>query len=87
MHCRGTPFACKVASECSRQTLERSREGENMASGMTEFCEQVYPRVLLEMRSTQPFPEMRRGQESWVAGAEKRALRWLACRNGSALTV
>jgi phosphatidylglycerophosphate synthase len=47
---------------------------------MTEFCEQVYPRVLLEMRSTQPFPEMRRVQESWVAGAEKRALRWLAAR-------
>ena len=33
---------------------------------MTEFCEQVNPRVLLEMRRTRPFPEMLRVQESWV---------------------
>ena len=45
---------------------------------MTEFCEQVNPRVLLEMRRTRPFPEMQRVQESWVAAAEKRALLWLA---------
>ncbi len=51
-----------------------------MASGMTEFCEQVNPRVLLEMRRLRPFPEMRRVQESWMAGAEKRALLWLAAR-------
>ena len=45
---------------------------------MTEFCEQVNPRVLLEMRRVRPFAEMRRVQESFVAGAEKRALMWLA---------
>jgi archaetidylinositol phosphate synthase len=47
---------------------------------MTEFCEQVNPRVLLEMRRARPFPEMRRVQESWVAAHEKRALLWLAAR-------
>ena len=47
---------------------------------MTEFCEQVNPRVLLEMRQSRPFPEMRRVQESWVAAHEKRALLWLAAR-------
>jgi len=47
---------------------------------MTEFCEQVNPRVLLEMRRTRPFPDMLRVQESWVAAAEKRALLWLAVR-------
>jgi archaetidylinositol phosphate synthase len=47
---------------------------------MTEFCEQVNPRVLLEMRQVRPLPEMRRVQESWVAAREKRALLWLAAR-------
>jgi archaetidylinositol phosphate synthase len=47
---------------------------------MTEFCEQVNPRVLLEMRRTRPFPDMLRVQESWVAVAEKRALLWLGAR-------
>ncbi len=47
---------------------------------MTEFCEQVNPRVLLEMRRTRPFPHMLRVQESWVAVGEKRALLWLAAR-------
>jgi len=47
---------------------------------MTEFCEQVDPRVLLEMRRKRPFPDMQRIQESWVAAAEKRALLWLAVR-------
>ena len=47
---------------------------------ITEFCEQVNPRVLLEMRRARPFPEMRRVQESWVAPHEKRALLWLAAR-------
>ena len=54
-----------------------------MATGsktMTEFCEQVDPRILLEMRRTRPFPDMRRVQESWVAAAEKRALLWMAAR-------
>jgi len=47
---------------------------------MTEFCEQVNPRLLLEMRRTRPFPGMLRVQQSWVAAAEKRALLWLAAR-------
>ncbi len=47
---------------------------------MTEYCEQVNPRVLLEMRRRRPFPDMLRVQESWVAAAEKRALLWLAVR-------
>ena len=51
-----------------------------MASGMTEFCEQVNPKVLLEMRRARPFPDMRRVQESWVASAEKKTLLWLAAR-------
>jgi len=45
---------------------------------MTEFCEQVNPRVLLEMRRKRPFPDMLRVQESWTAAPEKRALLWLA---------
>jgi archaetidylinositol phosphate synthase len=45
---------------------------------LTEFCEQINPRILLEMRH--PFPDMLRVQESWVAAAEKRALLWLAAR-------
>jgi phosphatidylglycerophosphate synthase len=49
-----------------------------MASGMTEFCEQVNPKVLLEMRRARPFPEMQRVQESWVAAIEKKALLRLA---------
>jgi archaetidylinositol phosphate synthase len=47
---------------------------------MTDLCEQVNPRVLLEMRRTRPFPDTLRVQESWVAEAEKRALLWLAAR-------
>jgi len=47
---------------------------------MTEFCEQVNPRVLLEMRRRRPFPDMLRVQESWLAVLEKRALLWLAAR-------
>ena len=47
---------------------------------MTEFCEQVNPRVLLEMRRKRPFPDMLRVQESWTAAPEKRALLWLAAR-------
>lgn len=47
---------------------------------MMEFCEQVNPRVLLEMKRARPFPEMQRVQESLAAAAEKRALLWLAER-------
>ena len=47
---------------------------------MTEFCEQVNPRVLLEMRRARPFPEMVRIQESWLGAVEKRGLLRLAAR-------
>jgi archaetidylinositol phosphate synthase len=47
---------------------------------MTEYCEQVNPRILLEMRRARPFPEMQRVQESWVAAGERRVLLWLAVR-------
>ena len=52
---------------------------------LTEFCEQVNPRVLLEMRRARPFPDMLRVQESWVAVSEKRALLWLAARTPEAI--
>lgn len=41
-------------------------------------AEHVNPHARLEAQAVQPFPEMRRVQESWVAVAEKRALLWLA---------
>jgi archaetidylinositol phosphate synthase len=52
---------------------------------MTEFGEQVNPRVLRvlrdeETRRMHPDGEMLRFQESWVASAEKRALFWLEAR-------
>jgi archaetidylinositol phosphate synthase len=53
---------------------------------MTEFCEQLNPRILLTLRdhnhdeARRPGREMLRVQESWVAAAEKRALLWLAAR-------
>ncbi len=50
------------------------------SQSMTEFCEQVNPGVLLEIRRKRPFPEMQRVQESWLAGIERRALLWLAAR-------
>jgi phosphatidylglycerophosphate synthase len=45
---------------------------------MTQLCEQVNPRILLEMRRARPFDETTRVQESFVAALEKRALIWLA---------
>ena len=50
-----------------------------MASPMTWFCEQVNPRLSPEKR-TCPDKEIRRIQESWVAGAEKRVLIRLAAQ-------
>src|SRR5215472_683611 len=47
---------------------------------MMEFCEQVDPRVLVEMRRVHRVPDPARVQESWVAAGEKRALLWLAAR-------
>ena len=55
------------------------------AQAMTELCEQVNPRVLLEIRRRRPFPDMLRVQESWMAGIEKRALLWLAARTPAAI--
>lgn len=52
---------------------------------MTEFCEQVNPRVLLEMRRKRPVPDMLRVQESWLAQPEKHALIWLAERTPEAI--
>src|SRR5579885_754010 len=52
---------------------------------MTELCEQVNPRVLLEIRRRRPFPDMLRVQERWVAAVEKRALLWLAARTPAAI--
>jgi archaetidylinositol phosphate synthase len=63
----------------SLASLRRSSQTPSSET-MTEFCEQVNPRVLVDMRQTRPFPEMQRLQESWVADAEKRALLWLAAR-------
>jgi archaetidylinositol phosphate synthase len=52
---------------------------------MTEFCEQINPRVLLALRNEEarrrpPVPDMQRVQQSWTAAIEKRALLWLAER-------
>jgi archaetidylinositol phosphate synthase len=72
-------FRTKVAS--SRRPRGAEANMANLGSQpMTEFCERVNPRLLLEMRRTRPFPDMLRVQESWVAAAEKRALLWLAAR-------
>src|SRR5579863_10348389 len=62
--------------------MSRRHSEVNMAGiqTMTEFCEQVNPRVLLEIRRKRPFPDMLRVQESWMAAPEKRALLWLAAR-------
>lgn len=49
-----------------------------MASVMTEFCEQMDPEILLQMKQSPQ--EARRVQESFVAAAEKQALLWLAAR-------
>jgi archaetidylinositol phosphate synthase len=56
------------------------------AQTMTEFCEQVNPRVLLEMRRARPFPDVLRVQESWLARGEKRVLLWLAVRTPLTVT-
>ena len=45
---------------------------------MTEFCEQVNPRLLSEMRRTRVRTDLLRIQQSWIAAPEKRALLWLA---------
>lgn len=52
---------------------------------MTEFCEPVNPRVVLEIRRKRPFPDTLRLQESWTAVPEKRALLWLAVHTPSGI--
>lgn len=88
-----------------KQTLDQFRtatiiQGDNMATAdsktMTEFCAEVNPRILLEMklRHARPLPaapneapvEMRRVQQSWSAAAEKRALEWMAARTPSGIS-
>ena len=69
----------RLGSEITPNRVFRSLEYLE-SPAMTQFCEQVNPRVLLEIRRARPFPEMQRVQESWVAAAEKRALLWLAER-------
>jgi archaetidylinositol phosphate synthase len=49
------------------------------SQNLTEFCEQVNPGLLIEIRREQ-HPQERRVQESWVASAEKQILVWLAAR-------
>ena len=64
-----------------------NRNSQTIGSqSMTEFCEQLNPRILLDLRDLNrneevgPVRGMLRLQESWVASAEKRALLWLAAR-------
>jgi archaetidylinositol phosphate synthase len=63
---------------------------------MTEVCEEVNLRILLEMkmRHARPLPEtpnqalgeVRRVQQSWSAAREKRALGWMAARTPSGIS-
>lgn len=53
------------------------------SQAMTQFCEQVDPRILWEIRRARPTSDSRRVQESWLAGVEKTALLWLAERTPS----
>src|SRR5579864_2387831 len=75
-----------MATARSRNLSPQLSESQNPDSqtsnsqSITEFCEQVDPRILLEMRRRRPFPETVRIQQSWVATAEKRALLWLTAR-------
>jgi archaetidylinositol phosphate synthase len=73
-----------------------SRDGQILggqilgALAMTEFCEQLNPRVLLALRDEQARRmrpgDMLRVQESWVAAAEKNALLWMAARTPQSVT-
>jgi phosphatidylglycerophosphate synthase len=94
-----------LPEQVPNQTLDQFRtatiiQGGNMATAdskpMTEFCAEVNPRILLEMklRHARPLPaapneapvEMRRVQQSWSAAAEKRALEWMAARAPSGIS-
>jgi phosphatidylglycerophosphate synthase len=62
------------------RTFFPSQDSQAGSQSITEFCEQLNPRLLVEMRCGRRFPDMVRVQESWVAVAEERALLWLAAR-------
>jgi len=53
---------------------------------LSDFCEQINPGVLREVRSIQGPASVTRIQQSWVAGAEKRALIWIAERTPAFIT-
>jgi archaetidylinositol phosphate synthase len=53
---------------------------ENMANDMAQFCEQLSPNLLEQIKYTPSSAEMKRVQDSWVAAGERRALLWLAQR-------
>jgi archaetidylinositol phosphate synthase len=79
---------CRLAQNTpdSHQQLEdkSERQEANMATAgsqtMMEFCEQVNPHLLAEIRRRRRIPDAVRVQESWVAAGEKEALSWLAAR-------
>jgi archaetidylinositol phosphate synthase len=65
----------------ARALGSRTADPQTVSSqARTEFCERANPLISIKMRRTQPFREAQRVQESWVAGAEKRTLLWLAAR-------
>jgi phosphatidylglycerophosphate synthase len=79
------------------ESNEIIQEGNMATTGpktMTEFCEQVNPRILLEMRRARSLAEMpndepnemRRVQDSWAAAAETRALVWMAARTPASIS-
>jgi len=47
---------------------------------VTDFCEQVNAKLVLEMQRGETFHHTQRVQDSWLAPGEKRALVWLAQR-------
>ncbi len=59
------------------QNLDRQNLGHQR---MPQSGEHANPHARLEAQKAQPYPEMRRVQESWVAAVERQALLWLAER-------
>ena len=53
---------------------------------MAEYCEQIDPRLLVEVKRQGRFPNAVRVQASLVAAAEQRALLWLAARTPEWIT-
>jgi archaetidylinositol phosphate synthase len=73
-------FGLRVASEEVQKRMEDTIAEGSMAPRMTELCGMVDAKAHFDVRHAHAAPEMRRVQESWVAGAEKKALLWLAAR-------